>query len=97
MTEPCDLPAVKARRLISQERFAPSELLEGCIARVEAIDPAVNAILARDFSSARATAKQADAAVARGEILPALHGLPIGITHLEDTAGLRTTRRRSSK
>ena len=33
----------------------------------------------------------ADAAVARGEDLPALHGLPIGIKDLEDTAGLRTT------
>jgi Asp-tRNA(Asn)/Glu-tRNA(Gln) amidotransferase A subunit family amidase len=91
MTEPCDLTAVEARRLIGQKRLAPSELLESCIARIEAIDHAVNAIPARDFSAARATAKQADAAVARGEDLPALHGLPIGIKDLEDTANLRTT------
>ena len=91
MTEPCDLTAVEARRLIGQKRLAPAELLESCIARIEAIDHAVNAIPARDFSAARATAKQADAAVARGEDLPALHGLPIGIKDLEDTANLRTT------
>jgi Asp-tRNA(Asn)/Glu-tRNA(Gln) amidotransferase A subunit family amidase len=91
MTEPCDLTAVEARRLIGQKRLAPSELLESCIARIEAIDHAVNAIPARDFSAARATAKQADAAVTRGEDLPRLHGLPIGIKDLEDTANLRTT------
>ncbi|MGA3397887.1 MAG: amidase family protein [Acetobacteraceae bacterium] len=91
MTEPCDLTAVQARRLIGQKRLAPSELLESCIARIEAIDHAVNAIPARDFAAARATAKHADAAVARGEALPALHGLPIGIKDLEDTGGLRTT------
>jgi Asp-tRNA(Asn)/Glu-tRNA(Gln) amidotransferase A subunit family amidase len=92
MTEPCDLTAVEARRLIGQKRLAPSELLESCIARIEAIDHAVNAFSARDFARARATAKQADAAVARGDNLPALHGLPIGIKDLQDTEGLRTTR-----
>jgi Asp-tRNA(Asn)/Glu-tRNA(Gln) amidotransferase A subunit family amidase len=92
MTEPCDLPAVEARRLIGQKSLAPSELLESCIARIEAIDHAVNAISARDFTRARAAAKQADAAVARGDHLPALHGLPIGIKDLQDTEGLRTTR-----
>jgi Asp-tRNA(Asn)/Glu-tRNA(Gln) amidotransferase A subunit family amidase len=91
MTEPCDLTAVNARRLIGQKRLAPSELLESCIARIEAIDHAVNAVPARDFDRARTTAKQADAAVARGDKLPALHGLPIGIKDLEDTGGLRTT------
>jgi len=50
MTEPCDLTAVEARRLIGTKRLAPSELLESCIARIEAVDPAVNAIPARDFT-----------------------------------------------
>ena len=91
MTEPCDLNAVDARRLIGQKRLAPSELLESCIARIEAIDHAVNAMPARDFARARADARKADAAVLRGEVLPLLHGLPIGIKDLQNTAGLRTT------
>jgi Asp-tRNA(Asn)/Glu-tRNA(Gln) amidotransferase A subunit family amidase len=91
MTEACDLTAVEARRLIGQKRLAPTELLQSCIARIEAVDHAVNAIPARDFERARAAARQADAAVARGDPLPALHGLPIGIKDLQDTAGLRTT------
>ena len=91
MTEPCDLAAVEARRLIGEKRLAPSELLESCIGRIESIDHAVNAIPARDFDRARVAARQADDAVARGDVLPALHGLPVGIKDLEDTAGLRTT------
>ena len=91
MTEPCDLDAVTARRLIGQKKLAPTELLASCIARIEAVDHAVNAMVARDFERARAAAKAADAAVARGDDLPPLHGLPLGVKDLEDTEGLRTT------
>ncbi len=91
MTEPCDLTAVDARRLIGHKRLAPSELLDSCIARIEAIDPAVNAMPARDFDRARVAAREADDAVTRGDPLPALHGLPIGIKDLQETAGLRST------
>ena len=91
MTEPCDLTAVDARHMIGHKKLAPTELLESCIARIEAVDHAVNAMVARDFERARATAKAADAAVAHGENLPPLHGLPIGIKDLQETAGLRTT------
>jgi Asp-tRNA(Asn)/Glu-tRNA(Gln) amidotransferase A subunit family amidase len=91
MPEPCDLAAIEARRLIGQKKLAPSELLASCIARIEAVDHAVNAMVARDFDRARATAKAADAAVAGGDALPPLHGLPIGIKDLQETEGLRTT------
>src|SRR3954471_1944636 len=91
MTEPCDLTAVEARRLIGQKKLAPTELLESCIGRIEAVDHAVNAMVARDFDRARVAAKAADAAVMRGDALGPLHGLPIGIKDLEPTEGLRTT------
>ncbi len=91
MTEACDLPAIVARRLIGTQRLAPSELLESCIARIEAVDRAVNAMVARDFSAARASARAADAAVRRGDALGPLHGLPIGVKDLQETAGLVTT------
>src|ERR1700758_4650462 len=92
MTEPCELTAVAARRLIGAKRLAPSELLASCIARIEAVDHAVNAIPARDFARARAAARRGDAAAAGGEDLPALHGLPIGIKDLQETKDLVTTR-----
>lgn len=91
MTEPCDLTALDARALIGARRLSPVELTESCIARIEAVDPAVNAVVARDFDRARAAARDAEQAVMRGAALGALHGLPVGIKDMEDTAGLRTT------
>ncbi|HEY8289603.1 MAG TPA: amidase family protein, partial [Acetobacteraceae bacterium] len=91
MAEPCDLTAVEARRLIGRKGLAPTELLESCIARIEAVDHAVNAMPTRDFDRARAAARQADDAVARGDELLPLHGLPIGIKDLEETGGLVST------
>lgn len=73
------------------KQLSASDLLESCIGRIEAVDHAVNAMVARDFDRARAAARAADAAVMRGDALPALHGLPIGIKDLEPTQGLRTT------
>ncbi|MBS0641055.1 MAG: amidase, partial [Proteobacteria bacterium] len=91
MSEPCDLTAVEARRLIGQKKLSAVELLESCIGRIEAVDHAVNCMVARDFARARTAAKAADAATARGDDLPPLHGLPVGIKDLEPTEGLRTT------
>ncbi|HEY4043638.1 MAG TPA: amidase family protein [Rhodopila sp.] len=89
--EPCDLSAIEARRRIGTKQLSASELLESCIDRIEAVDHAVNAMVARDFDRARDAAKAADAAVMRGEALSPLHGLPVGIKDLEPTQGLRTT------
>jgi len=91
MTEPCDLSAVEARLLIGARRLSPVELVDSCVRRIEAVDHAVNAMVARDIEAARAAAKLAEAAVMGGAALGALHGLPIGIKDLEDTEGLRTT------
>jgi Asp-tRNA(Asn)/Glu-tRNA(Gln) amidotransferase A subunit family amidase len=91
MTEPCDLMAVEARRLIGAKQLSPTELLASCIARIERVDHAVNAMVARDFDRARVAARRADDAVLFGDALGPLHGLPIGIKDLEATEGLRTT------
>lgn len=91
MTEPCKLPAVTARRLIGQKKLSPVELLDSCLARIGAVNHAVNAMTAMDAEAARASAKAAEAAVMRGEKLGPLHGLPLGIKDLEATKGLRTT------
>jgi Asp-tRNA(Asn)/Glu-tRNA(Gln) amidotransferase A subunit family amidase len=89
--EPCDLSAVEARRLIGRKALSPVELLESCLLRIEAVNPAVNAVVALDADRARAAAREAEAAVTRGDHLQPLHGLPVGIKDLEETAGLRTT------
>ncbi|SHI91376.1 Asp-tRNAAsn/Glu-tRNAGln amidotransferase A subunit [Roseomonas rosea] len=90
MTEPCDLPALEARRLIGAKKLSPVELLDSCLARIEAVNPAINAVVAID-ERARDAARRAEDAVMRGEKLGLLHGLPIGIKDLEETEGLVTT------
>jgi Asp-tRNA(Asn)/Glu-tRNA(Gln) amidotransferase A subunit family amidase len=90
-TEPCDLPAVEARRLIGRKALSPVELLESCLGRIEAVNGAVNAFVALDTDRARAAARGAEEAVMRGGEFGPLHGLPVGIKDLEEVAGLRTT------
>jgi amidase len=91
MREPCDLSAVEARRLIGAKRLSPVELLGSCFARIDAVNRQLNAIVAQDRDRAMAEARLAEQAVMRGERLGALHGLPVGIKDMVDTAGLRTT------
>ncbi len=91
MTRPCDLSALKARRLIGRKALSPVELVESCIARIGEADGALNAITALDENGARAVAKDAEQAVMNGDALGLLHGLPIGIKDLQATKGLRTT------
>ena len=57
MTDACDLSAVEARRLIGRKQLSPVELLESCLARIEATNKAVNAIVAMDADAARKQAK----------------------------------------
>ncbi len=91
MSNPCDLSAVEARRLIGAKKLSPVELLDSCLERIGAVNPALNAIVAMDETGAKAAAKAAEAAVMRGDELGLLHGLPLGIKDLQATGGLRTT------
>jgi Asp-tRNA(Asn)/Glu-tRNA(Gln) amidotransferase A subunit family amidase len=92
VTDPCDLGAVEARRLIGARRLSPVELLDACIERIERVNPAVNAVTATAFERARDEARAAEAAaMGRGPLGP-LHGLPVGIKDLEETEGLLTTK-----
>jgi amidase len=66
------------------------ELTDGAIARIERDDEVVNAICVRDFDRARAAARRADRARARGEDRPLL-GVPVTVKESYDVAGLPTT------
>ncbi len=91
MTGPCDLSAVEARRLIGRRALSPVELMESCLARIAAIDPALNAIVTMDPDAARAMAREAEAAVMRGDPLGPLHGLPLAAKDNRAVKGMRTT------
>lgn len=83
--------AVELRHLIEDKQISPVELLEACIARIEMVNPFVNAITATCFERARKEAKAAERAVLDGRPLDLLHGLPMGVKDLEATEGLLTT------
>ena len=91
MDELLALSSVEMRRRIGTKEISPVELVEASIARIEALDPTVNAIAARNFARARKLAVSAESAARKGEQLGALHGLPTGIKDLHETAGLLTT------
>ncbi|HJQ57925.1 MAG TPA: amidase family protein [Vineibacter sp.] len=85
------LSAVELRRRIGTKEISPVELLEACIERIAAVNPAVNAVTATAHSQARRDARAAERAARRGEPLGLLHGLPTGVKDLEETKGLLTT------
>ena len=73
---------------IASGRLAPSELMAHTFDRIEALNPAVNALVSlRTREEAMADAERAEATPPRGW----LHGLPFAVKDLLDTAGLRTT------
>lgn len=85
------LSAVEARRLVASRQLSPVELMDACIAQMQAVNPHVNALAATRFEQAREEARVAEQAVMRGDELGLLHGLPLGVKDLEETAGLLTT------
>ncbi|GMG83721.1 amidase family protein [Paralimibaculum aggregatum] len=91
MTAPCDLSAVAARRLIGARALSPVELMQSCLDRIAAVDPALNAIVTLDPDAALADARAAEAAVMRGDALGPLHGLPLAAKDNRATRGMRTT------
>ncbi|WP_417583561.1 amidase [Nitrincola sp.] len=88
---PCDLSAMEARRLMASKKLSAVELAESCIARAEAVNPAVNALVAQDFTAMRTAAVAAQKAIDRGDKLGILHGLPLCVKDMVDVTGLPTT------
>ncbi|BCJ90649.1 amidase [Terrihabitans soli] len=83
--------ARQLRSLIGSKAISPVELFDASIARIEKLDPKLNAVVARDFARGRKAAAAAEDAVMNGEPLGPLHGLPVGVKDLTETGGLTTT------
>src|SRR5262245_1639360 len=90
-TDLCFLPAVELVRQIRAKELSAVEVLEAHLAQIERVNPRVNAIVTLVAEQAHARARAADAALARGEAIGPLHGLPIAHKDLFPTKGIRTT------
>jgi amidase len=84
-------PAHRLAEGIRRREFSSRELLDHYLARIERLNPPLNAVVTLDIEGARHAADAADAAVARGEEVGPLHGVPMTIKDTFDTAGVRTT------
>jgi aspartyl-tRNA(Asn)/glutamyl-tRNA(Gln) amidotransferase subunit A len=79
-----------APRLRGRE-ISPIEITRDCLQRIERLNPALNVFITVMADSALAEARAAEAEIQRGEWRGPLHGIPIAIKDLIDTAGTRTT------
>src|SRR6185369_10393642 len=87
----CFLPAVELARRIRDREISAVELLEAHLAQIERVNPRVNAIITLVADQALVQARAADAALARGDAVGPLHGLPVAHKDLFPTKGIRTT------
>ena len=63
MTDACELTALQARQMIGDKALSPVELVDSCIARIEQVYPALNAMVATCYDRARDEARTAEKAV----------------------------------
>ena len=68
-----------------------TEVLEAHLAQIATHNPALNAIVTMDAERAYERAREADKALARGEVWGPLHGVPFTLKDAHATAGMRTT------
>ena len=78
-------------KLYRSRRASPLEVVQTLLARIDAVNPEVNAIVTLARDAALWQARRATAALKRGAELPALFGVPVAIKDVTPTAGLRTT------
>src|SRR5256885_4468191 len=80
-----------AAEAIRAREVSPVSLVESCLARIEALEPRLNAFITVTADLAREQARQAEREIAAGRYKGPLHGIPIAVKDLFATQGIRTT------
>mgnify|MGYP001259486426 FL=1 len=78
------MSAAELALLIRRKAVSPVEVMERTIARIEARNPSLNALIFLGFDDARKAAKEAEAALMTGAAIGPLHGVPAAIKDLFD-------------
>ena len=87
-----DIPSIAdAARRIAAKELSPVELTQACLDRIAAVDEQLHSYVLVLADEALATAREAEAAIMRGEHRGPLHGIPIALKDIYETAGVRTT------
>ena len=81
----------EASVLLRSGKVSPVELTRECLTRIEKLNPVLNAFITITADSAMAEARRAETEITRGEWRGPLHGIPLALKDLIDTASIRTT------
>jgi aspartyl-tRNA(Asn)/glutamyl-tRNA(Gln) amidotransferase subunit A len=81
----------EASELLRRKKISPVELTTACLTRIEQLNSTINAFITVTHDSALAEARAAEAEINSGNWRGPLHGIPIGLKDLIDTAGIKTT------
>ncbi|HSS09971.1 MAG TPA: amidase family protein [Acidimicrobiales bacterium] len=84
-------PAATAAEMIRRKEISSRELTELVLDRIDAVNPKLNAVVELHRQAALREATGADAAIARGDNVGPLHGVPMTIKDAFNVAGMRTT------
>ena len=78
-------------RAVQKKEVSPVELTQACLERIEKLNPRLNAFITITGAAAMEEARKAEAEIARGEWKGPLHGIPLAVKDLIETAGVKTT------
>ena len=87
----CHLTIAEAARRLGRRELSPVELTEAYLDRIAVVDPILNTYTTVTADRARTDARRAEREIAEGRYRGPLHGLPLGLKDMFDTAGIRTT------
>jgi amidase len=85
------MSATKLAEAIRAKKVTAVQAVQACIARIQEVNPRINAVVTTCFERALLEAKDADASLARGKVLGPLHGVPFTIKDSLETAGVLST------
>ena len=91
MDDRTGLTLSEASQLVRSKKVSPVELTHECLSRIERLNPKLNAFITVTADSAVAEARQAEAEVQHDRWRGPLHGIPIALKDMVDTAGVHTT------
>ena len=90
-TDPCFLSIAEAGELLRTKALSPVELLQAHLAKIDALNPVLDAFITRTTELAMQQAKAAEAEITAGRWRGPMHGIPFGLKDMFETRGIRTT------
>ena len=91
LSDPCKLSLADLSSLIARREVSSTEAVEAALARLERLEPKLNAFVTTLSPQARLEAGRADEEITRGKYRGPLHGVPVTVKDLFFTSGVRTT------